>query len=255
MNKALKKTRPCAYCGRPLGATDDHVIARQFFPDEFKYRDGLPKVPACPDCNTAKQRAEDGPAVLFQFGHSSDASRKVLLTDVRRRLAGNRRLHRSLRQGLKSVLVKQPGGLLVPSLGVNLDQPLLSNMWAWFRYVAQGLYRFEVGSVLPADHTIHIVRPTTPGHFRILRDVIFSDPNRQGREHALGELRYLYGRKDAEQVTMWLLAFKSIDMFWITAGPLAASVRADVARIEWTRPASSGTSTEPDSTEDARRKF
>jgi hypothetical protein len=81
-----------------------------------------------------------------------------------------------------------------------------------------------------------------------LRDLINRASNRQAREHALGELRYVYARNDAEQLTMWLLAFKSIDMFWLTVGPLSsASVQPLLANIEWTRPAPSTNSMYPDS--------
>jgi hypothetical protein len=42
---------------------------------------------------------------------------------------------------------------------------------------------------------------------------------------------------DPEQLTMWLLAFKSIQMFWLTVGPSsAAAVPPLLASIEWTEP-------------------
>jgi len=142
-------------------------IARQFFPAKQIYRGNLPKVPACAKCNSAKQRVEDGPGVIFQFGHSSDASRTLLLTQVSRRLQKNKRLHRSLRRALGEVIVKLPSGLLIPSLAITLSPRELADMWAWFHYVAQGLYYFELRTILPADHTIHLVKPTTFEQFVI----------------------------------------------------------------------------------------
>jgi 5-methylcytosine-specific restriction endonuclease McrA len=62
----------CAYCGLPGADESDHVIARQFFPPEHAYRGGLPQVPSCGTCNRKKQRVEDGPAVLFQFGAGAE---------------------------------------------------------------------------------------------------------------------------------------------------------------------------------------
>ncbi len=229
--------RPCAYCGGPLGETDDHVIARQFFPAENRYRSGLPQVPACPKCNGAKQRVEDGPGVILQFGHSSDASMKLILGRVRRTLAKNNRLRQSLRASLRDTTLTQPDGFKVPGMVITLSPRELADLWAWFRYVARGLYCFELGAVLPADHTIHLVKPTSYKHFVVLRDLIFRVANRQSREYAAGELRYAFARNDAEQLTMWLLAFKSIEMFWLTVGPSsAAAVPPLLAGIEWTEP-------------------
>lgn len=110
-------------------------------------------------------------------------------------------------------------------------------MWAWFRYVAQGLYYFELRTILPAEHTIHLVKPTSFDHFVIFRDLITRDSKRQTREHASGEIRYAYTRNDEEQLTMWLFAFKSIEMFWLTAGPVSrTTVGSLLANVEWTNP-------------------
>lgn len=71
----------------------------------------------------------------------------------------------------------------------------------------------------------------------MLRDLIFRDDNAQSREYAAGELRYAFACNDMEQLTMWLLAFKSIEMFWLTVGPSsAAAVPPLLAGIEWTEP-------------------
>ncbi len=237
MTRMRKQNLPCAYCGDLPATEADHVIARQFFPADQAYRGGLPQVPACRTCNGAKQKVEDGPAVIFQFGHSSEASRQLLLARVRRTLQKNRRLHGSLRRSLRKVLVKRPSGVLVPSLAFTLSPRELSDIWAWFRYVAKGLYYFEFCSVLPADHTIHLVKPATFEHFVILRDLIVRDSKRQAREYASGELRYVYTHNQAEQLTMWLLAFKSIEMFWLTVGPFSAAVvPTQLADIEWKAP-------------------
>ena len=236
MTKVRKQGRACAYCGCP--ATErDHVIARQFFPSDHVYRTGLPQVPACRACNGAKQKVEDGPGVIFQFGHSSEASRQLLLTRVPRTLEKNRRLHKALRRSLRHVVIKRSSGVLVPSLALTLSPTELSDIWAWFRWVARGLYYFELSRILPADHVIHLVKPTTFEHFVTLRNLIAGDGKRQAREYAAGELRYVYTYNEPEQLTMWLVAFKSIDMFWLTVGPTSAAVvQAMLTDIEWKAP-------------------
>jgi hypothetical protein len=236
MTKSRKKSLACAYCGGP--ATErDHVIARQFFPADQVYRGGLPQVPGCRSCNGAKQKVEDGPGVIFQFGHSSEASRQLLLTRVPRTLQKNRRVHGALRRSLREVVVKWPSGVLVPSLAFTFSPRELWDIWAWFRYVARGLYYFEFSRILPTNHTIHLVKPATFEHFVILRDLIVRDSKRLAREHAAGEFRYVYTYNEPEQLTMWLLAFKSIDMFWLTVGPVSAAVVSTLlADIEWKAP-------------------
>jgi hypothetical protein len=128
--------------------------------------------------------------------------------------------------------------VLVPSLAFTLSSRELLDIWAWFRYVARGLYYFELHDVLPPDHTIHLVKPATFEHFVIFRDLIARDSKRQAREYAAGELRYLYTRNQEEHLTMWLLAFKSIEMFWLTVGAASATVVPTLLNdIEWKAPA------------------
>src|SRR2546427_156673 len=81
---------------------------------------------------------------------------------------------------------------------IALSPRELADMWAWFHYVAQGLYYFELRTILPADHTIHLVKPTTFEQFVIFRDLITRDSKRQTREHASGEIRYAFTRNDEE---------------------------------------------------------
>jgi len=62
-------------------------------------------------------------------------------------------------------------------------------------------------------------------------------PSVRFREYAEGELRYVYTYNEAEQLTMWLMAFKSVDMFWLTVGSASAAVvPALLADVEWKAP-------------------
>jgi hypothetical protein len=152
---------PCSYCGRSRASEEDHVIARQFFPPEELFRGGLPKVPACGACNRNKQRVEDTVGVYLQFGHASDASRQVLEDRVPRTLKKNFRLARSLKAGLWRGLVRRPSGLVVPGLGLRLDDQVLEQIHDWYCFVVRGLYRHESGGHLPETHSVHLLRPAT----------------------------------------------------------------------------------------------
>src|SRR5262245_56739664 len=178
MTKTPKQNGACAYCA-DAATESDHVIARQFFPAEQRFRGDLPQVPVCRRCNGAKQKVEDGPGVILPFAHASEASRQVLLTRVPRTLQKSRRLHVALKRSPRSVVVTGQSGALVPSLALTLNSRELSDIWIWFRYVARGLYYFEFSRILSTDHTTHLVKPATLEHFAILRDLILRDSKRQ----------------------------------------------------------------------------
>lgn len=225
----------CAYCGQPGADEEDHVIGRQFFPPEVRYRGNLPKVPCCGPCNRRKQRIEDGPAVLFQFGHDSEASRRVLTRRVPKTLSKNRRLHASLRGGLEEVLVRCPSGLVVPSLAITLSPRELADSHAWFQLVTRGLYCFEFKAPLPDDHTIHLLRPTDD-RFNVFTELIRNDRNHRIRSLAAGEFQYAVANNKADAVSLWLYAFKSINMLALTLAPgCAPNFRRQIAAaaIEW----------------------
>ena len=230
----------CAYCGRLGADEEDHVIARQFFPAEERYRGGLPKVPCCGRCNRKKQRVEDGPAVLFQFGHDSNGSRGVLTKRVPKTLSKNRRLHASLRKGLQEVLVRHPSSLVVPALGITLSARELADSYTWFQLVTRGLCCFEFGAPLLADHTVHLLRPVDD-RFDVFIDLIRNDRRHRTRTFADGEFKYAVAHNDTDGVSLWFYAFKSINILALTLAPGCPSdLRSRIAAIEWPAPAGIG---------------
>ena len=234
--RSLSSDILCAYCGLPGADEKDHVIARQFFPPDHAYRAGLPQVPSCGTCNRKKQRVEDGPAVLFQFGDGSEASGRVLTERVPRTLAKNRRLHRSLRQGLQDVLIRLPSGIIVPGLGIRLSPRELNDSYAWFQFVTRGLYCFEFGGPLPVDHSIHILWPVDE-RFNVFTELILRDPAHQKRTFAWEEFRYAFASNRDEEISLWFYIFKSIQIFALTLSTTClASIKASIAEIEWPPP-------------------
>jgi len=225
----------CTYCGEPGAAEDDHVIARQFFPSDGRYRDSLPKVPSCGRCNRQKQRVEDTAGVLFLFGDGSEASRRVLSNRVPRTLKKNARLHRSLRRGLEEVLLRSPAGVLVPATAINVSAREQRDAHQWFRLVARGVYFLELKTPLPQDHTIHLLRPVDE-RFNVFRDLMLSARTLVRRAFADGHFRYAFAHNAADEVSMAFLEFKSIWMFTLTLPPSATHLRDRIAIAEWARP-------------------
>jgi len=117
---------------------------------------------------------------------------------------------------------------MVPSLAIHLSPKERSEMWGWFQYVAKGLYYYELTKVLPSGHILHFVKPQSLEQFVVLRDLIGGE-KAERREFASGEIRYIFSRNDAEEITGWLMAFKSIEMAWFTVGPQSATILARAA--------------------------
>jgi hypothetical protein len=235
---ATSRETNCSYCGRDSAEEADHVVARQFFPDEGAYRSNLPKVPSCGGCNRAKQRVEDTVGVYLQFGHGSDASRQVLEKRVPCTLKKNQRLARSLRHSLGRIIVPKESGVLSPGLAFRLDDAVLAHIHDWFAFVVKGLYRHETGESLPTDHSIHLLKATTKKQHEILLNVIRQDSRHVRRDLAQGELQYVFTLSRVDPISSWLLAFKSVDVFAVTLGPeCPESVRRSTEAHAWKRPA------------------
>ena len=233
--KEVVKT--CAYCATINGDEVDHLLARQLFPPEARFRDGLPQVPACGACNRLKQRAEDTVGVLLQFGHPSEASQRVLESRVPRTLKKNHRLGRALRAGVERVTVRRDSGLVVDGLGIRLGSSELAHIHDWFCLVTRGLYRFEAGIPLPADHSVSLIRPTSRRQCEVLISLLCRDSQHSHRSFASGEFRYVFAVARVDPISGWFYSFKSVDMFAVTMGPTAPpeSVRS-TAELAWQRP-------------------
>jgi hypothetical protein len=227
----------CSYCNRSMATEEDHVIARQFFPPDESFRGGLPKVPVCGDFNRAKQRVEDTVGVYLQCGHASDASRQVLEGRVPRTLKKNLRLARSLRAGLWHGLVRRHSGLVVPGLGLRLDDQVLGHIHDWYCFVARGVYRHESGHNLSGDHSVHLLRPTTREQYDTLLNLLCRDSRHVHRSIAQGEFQYVFAMSRVDPISGWLFAFKSVEMFAVTLGPeCPEALRHSTAASEWKRP-------------------
>ncbi len=237
----LLDRQTCTYCGQDPAPEKDHVIARQFFPKAERFRGYLPKVPCCGTCNRAKQRIEDRLGVLFQFGHASEASRRVLTERVPRTLQKNADLTRSLKAGLQRVVVHRESGLLVPGLGIALTDRDLCDAHDWYRLITRGLYRFESGKNLPADNLVHLLRPVSRKQCKVLVGLIRGDPSHQYRSLADGEFQYLFAISTIDTISAWFYLFKSIDMSAATLGPAcSANLKELIERMAWERPGNLG---------------
>jgi hypothetical protein len=228
-----KKVETCTYCGKQSSCEDDHVIARQFFPPEQKFRSNLPRVPSCGECNRAKQRVEDIVGVLFQFGHASEASGKVLNQRVARTLAKNKKLAKSLRKGLQKRWIKLPSGIVIQGLAIEMTMEHLRAAKTWFCFIVKGLYRYELKIIFPPLHFLYLIKPSKE-QFISFRDIILNTTNHKKRVYANGEFKYIYATNSNEDLSLWIYCFKSIIVVAVTIGPKCPiDIVNKIKKIEW----------------------
>lgn len=162
MSKAYKG-KTCVYCaGLGCSSTGDHVLAREFFPEDR--RDGLPKVPACEPCNQAKSKLEHYLTTVLPFAGRHPDAHRVLTTMVPRRLAKNRKLHSQLATSQGRAWVKR-GGMLQPSATLLLDAQKLEDL---IRFIVRGLAAYHWATVIPADYAVGVGVWTEEGERLIL---------------------------------------------------------------------------------------
>ena len=143
------KGKTCVYCGvEGVSETADHVIAREFLP--VALRDGIPKVAACGPCNNAKSHLEHYLVAVLPFGSRHPTASTMLDTEVPRRLAGNRRLHRNLAAGREDAWLTE-NGITQPTITLPFDGEKLD---ALFALVTRGLAAHHFGVVIPTDYFI-----------------------------------------------------------------------------------------------------
>jgi len=139
--------KPCAYCDG-VGATADHVFARNFFP--VGDRGHLPQVSACEPCNREKSQLEHYLLSVLPFGGNHPAFSAILANEVPRRLEKNRKLHLELSEGRREVVMQtQHGGR--ESLTLPFDADRLGRL---FEFVAKGLVHHHWQVRVPTDHFV-----------------------------------------------------------------------------------------------------
>ena len=125
----------------------------------------------------------------------------------------------------------------MPRLAIKLSDRELQDANHWSRFITKGLYYFETHSVLPDIHEIYLLKPADEVQFFFLRDLILRDRNHQVRSLADGEFQYVFVVNLTDQLSMWLYAFKSIEVCAVTVGPeCPADLKDALRQMEWTEP-------------------
>jgi hypothetical protein len=140
------KGQTCIYCLAPgCSSTGDHVIAREFFPENRRM--ALPVVPACEACNNEKSKLEHYATAVTPFGAQHANSVNVLASMVPPRLEKNLKLARSLRDGMQRSLVSGDGGRTFETqVSLPFDGQKFRRL---LNMITRGLAFHEFGVLLP----------------------------------------------------------------------------------------------------------
>lgn len=143
------RDKTCAYCTTPNSSkTADHVFAREFI--DKRYRDNLPKVPACTQCNNDKSKIEHYLVTVLPFGSRRRDAQVSLWQDVPRKLAKNLKLLRLLASGVEYKWVKR-NGLWLPQMTIPFDGEKYQQLFA---FITRGLLVHHWNIHLPNDHEV-----------------------------------------------------------------------------------------------------
>jgi hypothetical protein len=152
------KGKLCVYCGKELSTTGDHVFAREFF--LIKHRDGLPKVPACANCNGEKSALEHYLTIVLPFGARHSDAALTLQTMVPKRLKRNPKLLSDLADGFTGdKLPLRPGQ--VEKLFVFVARGLLWYHWKAILGVEDCVAStvFQEAGESPLSYTLSRLKP------------------------------------------------------------------------------------------------
>lgn len=149
------KGKTCAYCAVAESETGDHVVCRNFFPENM--RRGLPKAPACERCNGGKSKLEHYLTTLLPFCSTHPSGLKGQAELVRRRIQKNEPLRRKLADGMGRIEVQGPNGESNELLALPFDG---AQYMEYLALVVRGLVWWEWSCVVPPDYLVQVVSMT-----------------------------------------------------------------------------------------------
>ncbi len=194
------KGKICAYCAKNESTSADHIIAREFFPNQK--RDNLPKVPACTRCNNKKSEIEHYLTTVLPFGAQHCDAHRNLSEDVPRRLARNKKLNDEL-GGLQHRWLKQTDSeVLVPSTTLSFRPSALPD---WLEFVTKGLIFYHWKGHLSPGDGVSVKALTQAGLESFDRYIFALRPDSEVRgDYGDGVFEYI-GRRgvDSKSLSAW----------------------------------------------------
>lgn len=198
------KGKICVYCASRESTSPDHVIAREFFPENR--RTNLPKVPSCDVCNGKKSTLEHYATTLFPFGSLHQSAKEMLKDTAPKRLAKNLKLKRELQSKMDRIWLKSASGLILQTMTFPIKGDKLTQL---FSMIIRGLYWHNWNSIIPSDYFVDIYTFNLRG-LVFFRDNILSKAPSHFIEEILsnGIFRYSCTRGDEDPyISAWEMSF------------------------------------------------
>ncbi|GHF32380.1 hypothetical protein HNQ07_000413 [Deinococcus metalli] len=229
---SLDLSRVCAYCGG-TAEEREHVVARQFFPPDQRFRGDPVIVPACNKCNRAKQRVEDAAGVLIPFTGGGEAALKVAENRIPRTLAKNNKLANRLKGAALDHFQIGQNGKLEKRLAISLNKDNVEDLRQWFEFIAKGLYRYELDRNMPSEAELYLLWLSREQEVDWWRKWIAEKTGSQFIEKAAGEVKYGYAEGSGAIDTAWIISIYGATAVAITATLQPGLLKNTLDKIKW----------------------
>jgi hypothetical protein len=203
MGSKKYKGKPCVYCVDGISIDGEHIISRKFFPDEF--RDNLPKVPSCKQCNSAKSNLEHYLTAVLPFSSDHITALKSQAEKVNRRLNKNLPLKNELRTGISPAWFPVKNGSVEKTIAVPFQPKKLIE---YCEYIVKGFIWHEWDVIIPRHYIIEVMFLTQHG-YGLFRDLLKLSPElRRQKSYANGGFSYTCTRNSTDGAfSVWHFKF------------------------------------------------
>lgn len=205
MGKSYKGV-PCVYCQEREASTDDHVIAKGFFPKDK--RGYLPKVPTCSECNNAKSKLEHVLTAIMPFGAQHGDAAKALEMAVRR-LAKNNKLHGWLAAGVSYAMRSINGRPWRVEMSIPFDHRVIEKLC---EVMVKGLAYHHWKITLGPDHFVRASYLNEAGRQRF--DPFFAGAGAKVQQD-FGDGVFAYEgvqSQDCSELTLWKMSIYGVEV-------------------------------------------
>ncbi|THF85687.1 hypothetical protein E7T09_14155 [Deinococcus sp. KSM4-11] len=200
----------CAYCaGRPA-TTWDHMFARSFFPKHDGFRENIPQVPSCAECNARKSAWESLIGVMYQFARDSLSSKVISVSDkIERDLQINKKLAHEMKEGLFTRETVSQSGIYYQHSGFRLSDEMVETISLWNESVAKAFYYFWKNENVRKDWMCIVMNPAAHGMHEFLTSMIEKSPESYSIENIDSGWKVI-GAESPDQVILIGTEFNSI---------------------------------------------
>lgn len=224
------KGKKCVYCVSRPATTWDHIFARSFFPKNDGFRNNIPQIPACSECNTRKSEWENIIGVMYQFAGDSLASKAISLSGkIERDLEVNKKLATDMRDGLFSREVKSPSGIYYRQSGFRLSDDNLRTISLWNSALAKAFYYIWKNETARVEWSYIVMNPSAYGMHEFLNSSIEASPDSFSIDN-LGSGWRIVGAKSPDSIILIGIEFNSIVQYVAILedryAPIAETLRA-----------------------------